>query len=124
MLILSRVCAEFHDKNGAVIHRITPAMIGLFHDAPEAIRGDLLFDMLLQDGSIKTPEDARKDRNLERDPMGGATADGKEKASEKEPEPAAKTAKGTKAAKAETKADIRAETKLAEEKPAEAEQKK
>ena len=41
MLILSRVCAEFHDKSGAVIHRITPDMIGLFIDAPEAIRQDL-----------------------------------------------------------------------------------
>ena len=78
MLILSRVCAEFHDKNGAVIHRITPAMIGLFHEAPEAIRGDLLFRMLLADGSIKTPEDAGKDRNLENDPMAGADASGRE----------------------------------------------
>ena len=78
MLILSRVCAEFHDKNGAVIHRITPAMIGLFHEAPEAIRGNLLFDMLLKDGSIKTPEDAGKDRNLENDPMAGADASGRE----------------------------------------------
>ena len=102
MLILSRVCAEFHDKSGAVIHRITPAMVGLFHDAPEAVRGDLLFDMLLKDGSIKTPEDARKDRNLEQDPMKSATADGKEKAPEKEPEPAAKQTKAAKTAKAET----------------------
>ena len=78
MLILSRVCAEFHDKSGAVIHRITPAMVGLFHDAPDAIRGDLLFDMLLKDGSIKTPDDAKKDRNLENDPMAGAMADGRE----------------------------------------------
>ena len=78
MLILSRVCAEFTDKSGAVIHRITPAMLGLFHDAPDALKGDLLFNMLLDDGSIKTPEDARKDRNLEQDPMKDATADGKE----------------------------------------------
>ena len=106
MLILSRVCAEFHDRSGAVIHRITPAMIGLFHDAPESIRGDLLFDMLLKDGSIKTPEDARKDRNLEQDPMKGATADGKEKV----PESSAKPSKGTK-----VKAD---------DKPVETEQKK
>ena len=113
MLILSRVCAEFTDKNGAVIHRITPAMLGLFHDAPEAIRGNLLFEMLLADGSIKTPEDARKDRKLEQDPMAGAYADGKEKP---EPEPAVKPAKGTKA--------TRAEAKPVEEKPTGGEQKK
>ena len=115
MLILSRVCAEFTDKNGSVIHRITPSMIGLFHDAPEAIRGDLLFNLLLADGSIKTPEDARKDRNLEQDPMKGVAADGKEKIPEKEPEPVVKQTKAAKTAKAETKA---------EEKPAETEQKK
>ena len=113
MLILSRVCAEFTDKSGAVIHRITPAMLGLFHDAPDALKDDLLFNMLLNDGSIKTPEDARKDRNLEQDPMKNATADGKEKAPEKEPETesAAKTTKAAKTAKAE-------------DKPAEPEQKK
>ena len=103
MLILSRVCAEFHDKSGAVIHRITPAMLGLFHDAPEALKGDLLFEMLVADGSIKRPEDAKTDRNLEQDPMKGATADGKEIKAEK--------------AARETKPK-------AEEKPAAAEQKK
>lgn len=108
MLILSRVCAEFTDRNGAVIHRITPAMTGLFHDAPDAIRDNLLFRMLIADGSIKTPEDAKKERNLEQDPMAGATADGKDK--EKVPETSGKPAKGTKA--------------KADEKPAEAEAKK
>ncbi len=78
MLILSRVCAEFHDRNGAVIHRITPAMLGLFHDAPDVLKGDRLFEMLVADGSIKRPEDAREDRNLEQDPMAGAYADGRE----------------------------------------------
>ena len=116
MLILSRVCAEFHDQSGAVIHRITPAMLGLFHDAPDALRGDLLFEMLVSDGSIKRPEDAKKDRNLEQDPMKDAAADGKEIVPEKEPETVAKTVKNTKAA--------RAENKTAEDKPAEPEQKK
>ena len=94
MLIMSRVCAEFKDRNGAVIHRITPAMTGLFHDAPDAIQGDLLFRMLVADGSIKKPEDAKKDRNLEQDPMAGATADGKDK--EKVPEVSVIPAKETK----------------------------
>ena len=115
MLILSRVCAEFRDRKGAVIHRITPTMIGLFHDAPEAIRGDLLFNMLLADGSIKTPEDARKDRNLENDPKKGATADGKEIVPEKGTEPAVKQTKTAKTAKAGTGT---------EDKPVETEQKK
>ena len=118
MLILSRVCAEFADRSGAVIHRITPAMLGLFHDAPEALKGDLLFNMLLADGSIKTPEDAKKDRELEQDPMKGASPDGKDRIPEKEieyePDPALKAAKASKTAKAETKADTKAETKPVE----------
>ena len=114
MLILSRVCAEFHDKSGAVIHRITPAMIGLFHDAPDAIQGDLLFRMLVADGAVKTPEDAKQDRNLEQDPMAGALPDGKEKA----PETSAKPAKGTKA-----KAEAKADEKPATDKPGEPDKK-
>ena len=105
MLILSRVCAEFTDRNGAVIHRITPAMTGLFHDAPDAIQEDLLFRMLVADGSIKKPEDAKKDRILEQDPMAGATADGRDAVPEQDPKPeaAAKPAKGPKTVRAETK---------------------
>ena len=105
MLIMSRVCAEFHDRNGLVIHRITPAMIGLYLDAPDAIQEDLLYKLLLADGSIKKPEDAKKDRNLEQDPMAGATADGKDIVPEKGPKPetAVKPAKGTKTVREETK---------------------
>ena len=124
MLILSRVCAEFTDKSGAVIHKITPAMLGLFHDAPEALKGDLLFNMLLADGSIKTPEDAKKDRELEQDPMKGASPDGKDRIPEKEieyePDPAvkaekgAKTGKTAKAEKTGAESEPRAETKPVE----------
>ena len=118
MLILSRVCAEFTDKSGAVIHKITPAMLGLFHDAPESLKGNMLFNMLLADGSIKTPEDAKKDRELEHNPMKGASPDGKDRIPEKEieyePDPALKAAKASKTAKAETKADTKAETKPVE----------
>ena len=105
MLILSRVCAEFRDKSGEVIHRITPAMLGLFHDAPEAIKGDLLFNMLVADGSIKRPEDAKTDRNLEQDPMKGASADGKDLKPEK-------TVREPKA-KAEAKTEVKTEVKSA-----------
>ena len=104
MLIIPYVCAEFRDRNGNRIHRITPDMIGLFIDAPEAIRQDLLFQMLLADGSIKTPEDAKKNRNLENDPMKGAGADGKEIVPEREAESAVKQTRTAKSGKTETKA--------------------
>ena len=90
MLILARVCAEFHDENGRVIHTVTPAMRLSFHEAPEAIARDPLFDLLRQDRSIEVAgrEDRRK--QLENDP---------EKMPEKTPEtppgkPAGKKAGG------------------------------
>ena len=52
MLILSRVCADFRSPSGAVLFRITPSTRLTFQEAPEAIREDPLFDMLLGDGSI------------------------------------------------------------------------
>ena len=48
MLILSRVCAEFRDRTGAVIHRVTPETRLSFREAPDAIREDPLFRMLVE----------------------------------------------------------------------------
>ena len=78
MLILSRVCADFYDQNRNLLHKITPADLGLFHDAPENIRQDPLFQMLVDDKSIKFPEDALTNRALENDPYAGSDAAGKE----------------------------------------------
>ena len=78
MLILARVCADFYDKNRNLLHRITPRDLNLFQDAPESIRQDPLFQMLVDDGSIKFPEDARTNRALENDPKAGTTPDGRE----------------------------------------------
>ena len=78
MLILSRVCADFYDKRNTLLFRITQHDIGLFVDAPEAIREDPLFQMLVNDNSIKFPEDAKTNRALENDPYAGATAEGRE----------------------------------------------
>ena len=38
MLILSRVCVSFHDKQGGTLFRVTPAERLTFVEAPEAIR--------------------------------------------------------------------------------------
>ena len=69
MRILSRVCAEFHDKSGTVLFTIHPADRGVFLDAPESIRQDPLFDMLLSDGSLELPTIREKVKQLENDPM-------------------------------------------------------
>ena len=102
MFMMSRVCAEFHDHLGNVIHRITPANRLLFHDAPDEIRDDLLFRLLLQDGSIQATESDAEIRALENEPMAGAFADGKSVVSSK---PARNTRKAKAEEKPETKPD-------------------
>ena len=78
MLMLSRVCADFYDTHRKLLFRITRNELGLFVDAPESIKQDPLFQMLVNDGSIKFPEDAKTNKALENDPMAGATAEGRE----------------------------------------------
>ena len=107
MLILSRVCADFYDQNRNLLHKITQADLGLFHDAPESIKQDPLFQMLVDDKSIKFPEDALTNRALENDPMAGSDASGKEikaRTTRSKAEPKSET-------KPETKVETKSETK-------------
>ena len=113
MVILSRVCADFYDKNGVLLHRITQHDLGNFREAPDSIKQDPLFQMLVDDGSIKYPADDAKDKALEQDPFAGVTADGKEIKQKVAPKTKAKTKPKT-----ETKPEAKPETK-AEEKPEE-----
>ena len=98
MLIIPYVCAEFHDFSGNPVFRITPAMRGTMVEAPEAIKQDILFDMLVTDGSIKVPETTAQKKVLENDPMVGVTAEGKsEQHKTAGNEKPAKAPKGTRA---------------------------
>ena len=69
MLLLSRVCAEFRDRTGAVLFAVTPETRLTFQEAPESIRQDPLFGMLLGDHSIEVTEDKNKKKALEYDPV-------------------------------------------------------
>ena len=109
MLIIPYVCAQFHDAAGNPGYRITPDMLRTFQEAPDSVREDLLFDMLVRDGSIRIPETAAQRKQLEQDPMLGMNADGTAA-------PAPKPAESGKPAKAPK---TKAETKPAEMKPAE-----
>ena len=112
MLMLSRVCADFYDTHRKLLFRITRNELGLFVDAPESIKQDPLFQMLVNDGSIKFPEDAKTNKALENDPMAGATAEGKEiRETKPKAKPAAKP-------KAEPNPETKSEPKH-EEKPVE-----
>ena len=116
MLILARVCADFYDRNRNLLHRILPVHLGTFHEAPDSIRQDPLFQMLVDDGSIKYPADAAKDRALEQDPYAGADATGKDIRPKAEKPRAETKAKTT--VKAPVKTEAKAEEK-AVEKPTE-----
>ena len=119
MLILARVCADFHDKNRNLLHRIAPRDLNLFREVPESIQQDPLFQMLVDDGSIKFPADAAKDKALEQDPFAGTTPDGREKRPTVETKPEAETKpKVETKPKTTAKASVKTETKV-ETKPAE-----
>ena len=77
MLILSRVCAEFRDHTGAVIHRVTPETRLTFRDAPEAIREDPLFQMLLNDGSLEAAVTSVQRKKLGEEPLVRTDATGR-----------------------------------------------
>ena len=78
MYILSRVCAEFHDRQGNPIHRITRADLYRFTEVPDAVRDDLLFGLLVGDGSIELSPNTLADlKRIESDPLAGTDATGK-----------------------------------------------
>ena len=77
MLILSRVCADFHNKSGALVHRVTPANRLTFHEAPDAIREDPLFRMLVEEGALEASITPVRQKELEADPLGDADAAGR-----------------------------------------------
>ena len=108
MKLLSRVCADFTDGKGKVIYRIRPADRLVYkEDVPDAIRGDLLFKMLVADKSIEVIETAEQKKKLENDPAAGTDASGRKikpaEPEQTETQPEVKPAKAAKAAKAESK---------------------
>ena len=69
MNILPRVCAEFHDKSGAILYTIrSNQLLGVVYDVPEAIRQDPLFDMLVYDNSLEVIETKKDQKRVENDP--------------------------------------------------------
>ncbi len=83
MLILSRVCADFHNQKGELIHRVSAANRMSFHEAPEAIKEDPLFQMLVNEGSLEASVTPAQKKQLEADPQEGADAAGRKRASAK-----------------------------------------
>ena len=90
MLLVPHVCAEFYDRARQKIFAIEPYMLNSFTEAPEAIRQDPLFDLLLADGSLEAAETVAQQKQLEADPTAGITAEGK-KPKAKKPAASAKS---------------------------------
>ena len=98
MLILSRVCADFHDSHGHLLFSVTPATRNTFINAPDTIREDPLFDLLCTDGSLEAGITQAQQRQMENDPDAGHDASGKLIPPEtSEPETPAKPSKNKKA---------------------------
>ena len=69
MNILPRVCAEFHDKSGAVLYTIrSNQLLGVVYDVPEAIRQDPLFAMLVNDKNLEVIVTKEDQKRVENDP--------------------------------------------------------
>ncbi len=94
MLILSRVCAEFHDERGRAVFEVTPATRCTFTEAPDCIRQDPLFQLLLAEGSLEANLTPAARKELESNPTRDADATGKKA------KPAAASAAEKKAAEA------------------------
>ena len=77
MMIMSHVSVEFRDKEGNSLMVIPESQINkLIYDAPEGIRQDPLFDLMVADGSL-VATDRNACKELEADPLAGLTAEGK-----------------------------------------------
>ena len=76
MLILSHVCAEFHDRQGTPIFTVGPSQRLQFLEAPETIREDLLFNLLLSEGSLQVVDRGSR-KSLESDPTADHDAAGR-----------------------------------------------
>ena len=80
MLILSRVCAEFHDSGGRLLLAVRPENLLSFIEAPEEIQADPLFALLQRDGSLEAVRSVSQRQELENDPVADTAADGKKAA--------------------------------------------
>ena len=78
MLIISRVCAEFHHpKTGEKIFAVTPADRLSFLNAPDSIKLDPLYELLRAEGSLEAVVSADQKMRLEGNPMAGFDPSGK-----------------------------------------------
>ena len=79
MQLISHVCAEFRDKTGLILFSIGPTNLHNPLVAPEAIRQDPLFALLVAEGSLRVYESREDLKEAEKDPTKDIDATGKKK---------------------------------------------
>ncbi len=84
MRILSHVCAEFRNAHGLIIFQVQVCEKNAVVEAPEEIRSDPLFGMLIAEGSLEIVKSEAQQKELENDPIKGTDATGKRKNTKKE----------------------------------------
>ena len=77
MLICSRVCAEFHDRNGVVVFRVDSGNRLKLVEAPDTIKQDPIYQLLLDEGSMEAVVSIGQRKRLENEPNAGADPSGK-----------------------------------------------
>ncbi len=77
MLILSRVCVDFRTREGKSIFEVKPSMLNTFQEAPDAIKQDPIFPLLVADGSLEAVVSAARKKDLENDPIQDTDPSGK-----------------------------------------------
>ena len=120
MLILSRVCAEFRNRAGETVFTIPPHRLLSFLEAPEEIREDPLFSLMLRDGSLEAVRSVEQKRALEADPAGAAREAKKPRAKAAEKQPAPEAAPAENPAEADPAADAAQANPAAAPAPADA----
>lgn len=86
MRIVSRVAAAFCRPDRSIIFEVRPADILVILDAPDEIRNDPLFPLMVNEGSLQVITNIALQKELEADPVQGTGPDGRKP----DPDPEAK----------------------------------
>ena len=86
MRIVSRVAAAFYRPDRTKIYEITARDMLVILDAPDEIRRDPLFDLMVREGSLQVINSADTQKMVELDPKQGTNAEGR-KITVPDPEP-------------------------------------
>ena len=77
MRLVSRVAAAFYRRDHTLIYEIRARDLLVILDAPDEIRVDPLFDLLVKEGSLQVVSSSEAQKMLEIDPKQGTNAEGR-----------------------------------------------